>query len=116
MTIADWYTLIEANPADWDQRLVFSDWLAEQGENVLANGQRWQAQKRKYPCFYLRQSNYWDIYAFYRNDSAGVHNEHRLSDKVLQSSIRFGRNVQDLESWLAHRLAELGIVATGVRA
>lgn len=30
MTISDWYALIEANPADWDQRRAFSDWLMEE--------------------------------------------------------------------------------------
>ena len=116
MTLSDWYALIEANPADWDQRLVFSDWLAEQGENVLANGQRWQVERKKHPGFYLRQSNYLDIYAFYRNDQVGHRNEHRLSDRILEDPVRLGRDMHSLESWLAHRLAELGIVATGVRA
>ena len=87
MTLSDWYAMIEANPADWDQRLVFSDWLEQQGEDVLANGQRWQ-----------------------------VEHEGHFGELISGNTSHHSLTMWQAESWLAHRLAELGIMATGVRA
>lgn len=40
---------LEANTADCDLRLIFADWLADQGRDVEAGGQRWQARNRQWP-------------------------------------------------------------------
>ncbi len=45
-----WWKQIEETPEDWDLRRVFADWLEDQGSpelNVLANGQRWQAEHKR---------------------------------------------------------------------
>lgn len=40
---------VDANPEDWNLRLVYADWLDEQGRDVEASGQRWQAANRRRP-------------------------------------------------------------------
>ena len=47
MTYEQWYKLILADPLDWDQRLVFADWLEEQGAVDLSHGQRWQVEHQR---------------------------------------------------------------------
>lgn len=41
------------DPDDWGLRLEYADLLEEQGEDVLAAGQRWQATERKRPVWYM---------------------------------------------------------------
>lgn len=38
----DFERQLDADPHDWEQRLIYADWLEERGEMVRANGQRWQ--------------------------------------------------------------------------
>jgi len=40
---------LDRRPNDWATRLVYADWLEENGEPVLAAGQRWQARYKKRP-------------------------------------------------------------------
>ena len=49
MSIETWYTQIEEAPDDWELRLQFADWLEENGEPVLAAGQRWQVEHKRSP-------------------------------------------------------------------
>lgn len=46
------------NNKDWDTRLVLADLYEEIGENVLAYGQRWQANKKRRP-YYSISTNRW---------------------------------------------------------
>lgn len=53
----NWYKFIEENPEDWEQRLIFADWLEDHAnyeiESVdfltLAEGQRWMVRNQKTP-------------------------------------------------------------------
>lgn len=47
MTERDFETQLDLDPSRWDVRSVFADWLDEQGEDMRAAGQRWQAECRK---------------------------------------------------------------------
>jgi uncharacterized protein (TIGR02996 family) len=54
MILQDWQDALAQKPHDWDLRLVFADWLDDQGDEtsqVLARGQRWQAQHHRVPVF-----------------------------------------------------------------
>ncbi len=46
MNLADFQNHLDANPMDWEIRLVFADFLDGAGDPVGANGQRWQVEKR----------------------------------------------------------------------
>lgn len=48
---------LDQHPDDWDHRLVFGDWLEEQGRLPEAEAQRWMSQNRKHPRQYLDLSN-----------------------------------------------------------
>lgn len=54
--------IVRANPADWDARRVYADWLDDGSEEgaIAANGQRWQAWKQRYPerCGHVRNGTY----------------------------------------------------------
>ena len=39
---------LELNPANWDLRLIYADYLDDLGEHILAYGQRWQAREEKF--------------------------------------------------------------------
>jgi uncharacterized protein (TIGR02996 family) len=52
MRVEDWYQELEKTPVDWNLRLVFADWLADQGLTKLEYGQRWQARHHKAPREY----------------------------------------------------------------
>lgn len=47
----DWEALLDKEPEDWVTRLVYADWLEEQGDEAsvaLAQTQRWMATHKKY--------------------------------------------------------------------
>jgi uncharacterized protein (TIGR02996 family) len=46
-TCEEWYRLLERNHNDFEVRLVFADWLEEQGMLKEATGMRWQATNRQ---------------------------------------------------------------------
>jgi len=48
-TYKQFYKELELAPDDWDTRLIFADWLEEQGESTLSNGQKLQVEHKKYP-------------------------------------------------------------------
>lgn len=49
--------VLAANPADWDLRLRYADWLEEWAEVRYAHAQRWLARKQRHPVRYtLRDS------------------------------------------------------------
>jgi uncharacterized protein (TIGR02996 family) len=48
---------LDADPDDWTLRLVYADWLAEQGD-ALERAQRWMAQHQKRPATVLEGSGY----------------------------------------------------------
>jgi uncharacterized protein (TIGR02996 family) len=41
---------LDERPDDWTLRLVYADWLDDQGEHALARAQRWLAQEHKCPA------------------------------------------------------------------
>lgn len=43
------YQHLTNNSSDWEFRLVFADWLEENGQPILANGQRSQVWKKRRP-------------------------------------------------------------------
>ena len=43
---------LDLTPTDWPLRLVYADWLEEQGRLNEAFAQRWMAQEQKRPRFY----------------------------------------------------------------
>ncbi len=49
MQYNDWMTLLDANPQDWDLRLIYADWCEENDYNNIAILQRWLSQNRKCP-------------------------------------------------------------------
>lgn len=53
------------NPDDWDLRRVYADHFEEQGEEVLAAGQRWQVEHRTRPVWYLAHDEFWWFWLFY---------------------------------------------------
>ena len=61
MTRAAFEEMLDAKPADWTTRIIFADWLEEQGDHVAARGQRWMVRHRKKPYWdYFRKT--WDWY------------------------------------------------------
>lgn len=49
MTFEEFYWLLEKTPDDWELRLVFADWLEEEGKVLLACGQRFQVKVQAHP-------------------------------------------------------------------
>jgi len=49
MTEQQWQKLLDAEPADGQRRLEFSDWLEDQGRGAEAAVQRWLARARRWP-------------------------------------------------------------------
>lgn len=47
-TEADFHAMLDANPDDWQTRLVFADWLQDRGD-VRAEGYRALGMLRRYP-------------------------------------------------------------------
>jgi uncharacterized protein (TIGR02996 family) len=44
----DFQAMLDANPEDWQTRLIFADWLDERGD-PRAEGYRWLGEMRLYP-------------------------------------------------------------------
>jgi uncharacterized protein (TIGR02996 family) len=83
MTESYFESILDRNPADWDTRLLYADWLEEQGQHVRANGQRWQARERKFAnsLYYRRNDdgliNYWaDKFYAEKHDIGNRHIPH----------------------------------------
>jgi uncharacterized protein (TIGR02996 family) len=55
---------LDADPDDWSLRLVYADWLDENGDADLARCQRWMAANRKRPVCrppaFLHVADGWD--------------------------------------------------------
>jgi uncharacterized protein (TIGR02996 family) len=51
-------TALDENPGDWTTRLVYADWLEEDGEPDLAAAQRWMVGRQKYPPAFVA----WDFH------------------------------------------------------
>lgn len=111
-------TRLEKHPDDWDTRLVYADWLDEEGDHVAANGQRWQAHNHKcnkwmpgltQPCWMLAGMG---IAPNYPTECI---NEHLISyitsqyGRKLDLSIGFSSRVK-AEAALAEALHALSIV------
>jgi uncharacterized protein (TIGR02996 family) len=58
-TLDNWWARLVQNATNWDLRLVFADWLADQGLDELEAGQRWQAQHHKAPAFLMKYQHPW---------------------------------------------------------
>ncbi len=58
MNLTAWDKLFTESPDDWDSRLVYADWLEDEGLSVLATGQRWQAAHKRHPAVDLRSETY----------------------------------------------------------
>lgn len=42
---------LDLKPDDWSLRLIYADWLEEQGETERARLQRWLVENKRYPEF-----------------------------------------------------------------
>jgi len=54
---------LEAHPNDWEYRLVYADWLEEQGD-PFCETQRWMAANRKRPLKFDFEMSTWSVLAF----------------------------------------------------
>ena len=59
MTRDDFEHKLDNNPEDWELRLIYADWLEEQGDN-FAETQRWMAEHQK--CAFQNKTvwHWWD--------------------------------------------------------
>ena len=59
MTRDDFEHKLDNNPEDWKLRLIYADWLEEQGDN-FAETQRWMAEHQK--CAFQNKTvwHWWD--------------------------------------------------------
>jgi uncharacterized protein (TIGR02996 family) len=48
-TAEDFEAQLDANDQDWELRMVYADWLDEQGDSELARAQRWMVKHGCYP-------------------------------------------------------------------
>lgn len=48
----DFLERLRENVTDWDTRRVLADWYEDESLLVLAQGQRWQVEHRKYPRYW----------------------------------------------------------------
>lgn len=66
MSVRDHFeSLLDQNPADWTTRIIYADWLEENGEPVLAAGQRWQAINKVYP---FKSSDIPPVWVWFKSD------------------------------------------------
>ncbi len=52
-------TALDDNPSDWDTRLVYADWLEENGFADYACAQRWMGRKKRRPVLGTGSWNWW---------------------------------------------------------
>ena len=58
---------LDRDPANWGLKLIYADWLEEQGEHIAARGQRWMAENEKHPyCDYERKTWNWYHVIWYK--------------------------------------------------
>ena len=50
---------LDRDPANWGLRLIFADWLDEQGDHIAARCQRWMGENEKRPDFDIATES-WD--------------------------------------------------------
>ncbi len=111
-TQTDFEAHLEHHPDGWEMRLVYADWLEEQGESLLANGQRWQVENGKYSKSWFGHTFINSRYGFapYAPNSL---NESLFVQLPGASSLIFQANHRiEAESALASAIHKLGIVST----
>jgi uncharacterized protein (TIGR02996 family) len=122
MTESHFESILDRNPSDWITRLLYADWLEEQGEHVRAKGQRWQAKERKF----ANSGYYWtdDGSMYYWTDKFwaekhGIGNQHIHHDVWTlmpcdpEKKLLMHKNYntrQDAEIALAEGLHRKGVV------
>lgn len=55
----DFLTPLDSNPADWDLRLIYSDYLEENEDLDFANTQRWMVMEKRHPMSTMDSYPYW---------------------------------------------------------
>lgn len=69
---------LDENPADWDTRRVYADWLEERGDDRLAAAQRWMAANEKH-CSALGEPAGYSWHAFPK-----LAVPYRIPDKLVE--------------------------------
>jgi uncharacterized protein (TIGR02996 family) len=117
MTESHFESILDQNPSDWDTRLLYADWLEEQGQHIRANGQRWQAKWEKCPE-YLTNTGAWGWAYYVYRDGLLYHPEvKKWTPELIWNSIPYDYNPlikrygtrQDAEIALAEGLRRRGI-------
>jgi uncharacterized protein (TIGR02996 family) len=66
VTAADFERQLGRNPKDWPLRLVYADWLDEQGDQELARAQRWMAKRERCPVIGMGFTIGWADYTAFK--------------------------------------------------
>jgi uncharacterized protein (TIGR02996 family) len=103
MTQAAFEERLELNPADWTTRIIYADWMEEQGDHIAARGQRWMARHKKRPYWDCR-SKTWDWYYGKNLGSWDSVIPINLLDK-LRGWVRSGRSYQEYSTRIAAEAA-----------
>lgn len=107
MTTEDDFQLaLDANPDDWQTRLVFADWLQERGDE-RAEGYRALGVMRMYPVMEPHKNKHrrwqWSRWA----TSVPALNHNYLGEKWNNATLMIGLNrIQGVLTFLTRRLAE----------
>lgn len=64
---------LSMEPDDWTTRSIFADFLDDQGESILADGQRWQVANNKHPVLLPSNSVSIDLYGTVRRKGSYCH-------------------------------------------
>lgn len=115
-TQTDFESHLEQHPDDWSIRLVYADWLDELGDEIRANGQRWQVEHKCQPFIHGGSAAWFDGYSF--RMASRVIQDHRgnlpsgFLSQMSSSDSAFYDSLELAETALAKAIHELNIVSS----
>lgn len=107
--------VVHAKPDDWQARLILADALEDGGDYIGANGVRWQAENKNYPCKGFGEGRYgwWCGPTTLTTDEIDkdIWRQLRGNYQDFPGSWKWYPSIAAAESALAHALHALGITA-----
>lgn len=111
---------LDERPDDWGLRLVYADWLLEQGEYDLETAQRWMAENERTPWSFDNGEYCWSNYSLSKEDEE-LHGKRDLSEvskaiyQMIAAPKEIGPEYRDaswaMKVWYGRAEAEAALAA-----
>lgn len=87
---------VHDEPEDWNRRLILADALEEAGQDILAAGQRWQAEHQKKPLFTGMVYRWYNDFYYFGGSDIESDLPNSVSD-LLESKTHYTKKAAEID-------------------